>query len=259
MIILAAGQGTRLQPLTDDRPKCMVEVQGKSMLAWQIETARGVGVDSITVVRGYKEDIIDFANVHYLRNPVFDSTNMVETLWCAEASFGEEFIVSYGDIIYEKRILQGLLSDKHDIAVVVDKAWQALWSKRFENVLDDAETLKINEKGLISEIGQIPSSIDDIHAQYIGLMAFRGEGIKALRTVYEKAQKDGQRGLLPLRGQRPFNNLYMTDILQGLVDEGYAVNAVPVQHGWLEVDSVEDLKLAERLILPDKESFTIQT
>ena len=60
MIILAAGQGSRLRPLTDDRPKCLVEIHGKPLLEWQLEVARSEGVEKISVVRGYKEEAINW-------------------------------------------------------------------------------------------------------------------------------------------------------------------------------------------------------
>lgn len=252
MIILAAGQGSRLRPLTDDRPKCLVEIHGKPLLEWQLEVARSEGVEKIAVVRGYKEEAIEYPDIEYFSNPLFDSTNMVETLWCAESTFGDSFIVSYGDIIYQPGVLKALLNDPNPISVVVDEGWESYWSARFSNVLDDAETLEMNDQGRILSIGQAPDSLEQIQAQYIGLMAFRGEGVAALRSLYEKAKIQGKDGQNPLRGQRSFENLYMTDILQGLIDDDFPVQSVKVNRGWLEVDSPDDLHLAESLV--DKEA-----
>ena len=59
-IILAAGKGERLQPLTNDKPKCLVELFGKSLLEWQIEAFQSSGITDITIVSGYKSDLINF-------------------------------------------------------------------------------------------------------------------------------------------------------------------------------------------------------
>lgn len=259
IIILAAGQGTRLRPLTDDRPKCLVEIHGKPLLEWQLDVARSEGVDDITVVRGYKQEAIDYPDVRYFSNPLFDTTNMVETLWCAEQAFREGFVVSYGDIIYQPNVLRALLDDPNPISVVVDEDWKSYWSARFSNVLDDAETLEMNDQGRILSIGQVPNSLDQIHAQYIGLMAFRGEGVASLRSVYEKAKAQGKKGQNPLRGQRAFENLYMTDILQGLIDDHFSVQSVKVNRGWLEIDSPTDLLLAQRMVQTQATSLTIDS
>ncbi|CAB1075346.1 hypothetical protein JY97_00970 [Alkalispirochaeta odontotermitis] len=249
MIILAAGQGTRLRPLTDQQPKGMVQVKGRPLLEWQLATARAAGISDIAIVKGYRQECIRFPDVTYLTNPHFETTNMVETLWCAEALFADGFIVSYGDIIYEVSVLERVLRDRHDIGVVVDHGWQAYWEQRFDNVLDDAETLEVDHACRIVGIGQEPESLAQIQGQYIGLMAFRGAGVEALRSVYDHAKRESAAGRNPLRGQRSFANLYMTDILQGIIDSGFPINQVPVQRGWLEIDSLRDLAVAENSIM----------
>lgn len=258
LIILAAGQGTRLRPLTDTIPKCLVEINGRAILDWQLQAIRKVGITDIAVVRGYKKDTIDRNDILFFENPLFDSTNMVETLWCAESIFGDGFIMSYGDIIYEPSVLDSLLAAKQSVNVIVDMDWQMYWERRFENVLDDAETLQFDSTGRITSIGQKPKSINEIGAQYIGLMSFKGEGVDAWRSVYAQAQYEAAQGRNPLRGQRPLNKLYMTDMLQGIIDSGFPIHGVPVRRGWLEIDSLKDLEIANQSIHPVKEGFRIR-
>ena len=257
MIILAAGQGKRLRPLTNNYPKCMVEVDGKPLIEWQIEVARQCGLNDLSIVCGYKSEMIKISDVTYFHNPYYEKTNMVETLWCSKSVFGNEFIVSYGDIIYEERVLNALLDDNHPVSVVVDTGWQEQWSERFENVLDDAETLKVTDEGKITNIGQVPSSINEIQGQYIGLVAFRNEGVLALNDIYNKAKIQSKDGSKPLRGQRSFENLYMTDILQGLIDDEYPIHAVKINRGWLEIDSMRDLEIANYKVRSTKGKIQI--
>ena len=248
MIILAAGQGSRLSPYTDKLPKCLVEVSGKTLLDWQLQTARQSNIRDIAVVRGFMASAIDRSDVTYFENLDYADTNMVETLWCASSVFNEGFIVSYGDIIYEQCVLEALLSSSAAISVVVDTCWKDYWEQRFDNVMSDAETLESNSDGTISSIGQKPDHIDQINGQYIGLMMFRGSGVQALRQVYENAKLSELSGHLPLRGQRTFRQLYMTDILQGIVDTGFPVQQVPIKRSWLEIDTVTDLELANKVV-----------
>jgi choline kinase len=257
VVILAAGQGTRLRPLTDTVPKCLVEVAGRPLLDWQIGTARAVGLTNIAVVRGHGKDAVRRPGVLAFDNPHYATTNMVETLWCAESIFGDGFVVSYGDILYERSVLERLLADPHEISVVVDTGWRAYWERRFANVLDDAETLQADAAGRITSIGQKPERLEQIEGQYIGLMAFRGEGVAALRAVYRQAWREDAAGRNPLRGQRPVRKLYMTDVLQGLVDAGYPVHQVPVRRGWVEIDSLRDLELAQAAVRPGRDTVTI--
>ena len=106
-VILAAGCGTRLRPLTDNRPKCMVELAGSSLLERQLMVLRAAGIDQITVVTGFRSDKIDADGCHLVHNPDYSVTNMVATLFCAREAFSAEhdLLISYGDIVYEPRVL----------------------------------------------------------------------------------------------------------------------------------------------------------
>src|SRR4051794_39000830 len=107
-LILAAGRGSRLRPLTDDRPKCMVELGGIPLLHRQLTALRSVGVGDVTVVAGYRADAIRAEDVSVIVNSRHDVTNMVATLLCAKKvlTSGADVLVSYGDIVCEPRVIK---------------------------------------------------------------------------------------------------------------------------------------------------------
>jgi L-glutamine-phosphate cytidylyltransferase len=248
MIILAAGTGSRLAPLTDDRPKCLVELSGRPLLERQIETARRCGVDDIVVVTGYQADkIARYREVRTVENPDYAVTNMVRSLFKAQAWFGEGFIMSYADIVYSETVLRALLATDDDISVVVDEDWRSYWERRFDDPLSDAESLRRGPDGRLLDIGRKTTSYDRIDAQYIGLAAFRGAGVAALTAAYADAEREDAAGRPPFGGPRSLDRLYMTDLIQGLIDRGERVGTTPIHGGWVEVDSVSDLRLAEEL------------
>ena len=248
LIILAAGQGKRLRPLTNNLPKCMIEIHGKPILQWQVESARQAGIDDIIIVKGYLSNTINISGVTYVENPRYAETNMVETLFCARDYISEITVVSYGDILYERQILEKVLNSKGEVSVVVDTKWKPYWEKRFGNPLNDAETLRIDSSGRIIEIGQKPKSINEIQAQYIGLTAFKGNGLRSLRKIYEKEKEAFQRHENYICNERNLSQLYMTDLIQGIVDANNCVTHVPISGSWLEIDSLEDFKLAEQYV-----------
>ena len=245
-IILAAGKGERLQPLTNDKPKCLVELFGKSLLEWQIEAFQSSGITDITIVSGYKSDLINFPEITILKNEKYESTNMVETLFSAKEKMLDSTIVSYGDIIFEKNVLESLINSPNDISVIVDKQWKRLWRKRFQDPLSDAESLII-EDGCIVEIGQKVNSYEKICGQYIGLMKFQGSGIDLIKRHYEEAKNQANTGTNPLNASLPFEKSYLTDFLYSLIRGGATIKAVPVNNGWLEIDTLSDLDLYEFL------------
>jgi len=235
-IILAAGEGTRLRPYTLDRPKCLVEVDGISLLDRQLAVLTAESINPIILIGGYRVEMLERPDVETRINPRYAETNMVWTLFCAEHDLEGDLLLCYGDIVYSREILQAILKSKADIAVAIDLDWESYWRARNENPLDDAETLKLASDGRILEIGQKPKSLAEIEGQYMGLMKFSTNGIQMLKKVFHDAKSAGS-----LRG-KPVENAYMTDLLQEMIDLNYRLEAVPVHGGWVEVDTVDDLE-----------------
>jgi choline kinase len=237
VILLVAGEGTRLRPYTLDRPKCMVEIDNVSLIDRQLEVLKSEKIENIHMICGYKAEMLKRDGVKFMMNPRYYETNMVWTLFCAEKELEGEVIVSYGDIVYSKEILQSLLKSDADISVIIDKDWESYWRTRIDNPLDDAETLKLRNDGTISEIGQKPNSLNEIEGQYIGLMKFSSKGVQLLKDTFNAALNSNS-GL----SGKSVEAAYLTDLLQTLIDNGEKITAVPIYGGWVEVDTIEDYK-----------------
>mgnify|MGYP002510864616 CR=1 FL=1 len=253
VIILAAGQGTRLRPLTDNCPKCMVEVKGKSIIERQLETMYSCGIkeDDITLIAGYRNKVLQErfrdTGIHFVVNNDFESTNMVYSLMCARSQMEseEDVLISYGDIIYDAAVLKKILVSDADNSVAVDDDWYEYWSARCENPLDDAETLMFDIDDYLTEIGQKTNDLGRVQSQYIGLTRFKGEGLRAMLDTCEKAKQKSDVGEKLWRTNRNYNKMYMTDLLQGMIDEGNKLKAVHIHRGWFEIDDQDDLKVVE--------------
>jgi choline kinase len=117
---------------------------------------------------------------------------------------------------------------------------------RFDNPLDDVESLRIDENGIITNIGMKVNSLEEIQGQYIGLMKFNNEGIKNLKKIYEEAKLKSVKGINLLNKNIPFKKSYMTDLIQAMINEGIKINAVKITNGWLELDSINDYNLYQK-------------
>lgn len=256
VIILAAGQGTRLRPMTDNCPKCMVKVNGTSIIERQLDTMYSCGIkqEDITVIAGYKNEVLKAAlkgtSIQVIVNEEYETTNMVCSLMCARNLMEQEedILVSYGDIIYSKEVLKKILDSLENISVVVDDGWYEYWSRRNENPLDDAETLMFDAEDYLTEIGQKTTELAKVQSQYIGLMRFKENGLKAILDVSKEAKERTATGISLWRTDRSYAKMYMTDLLQGLIDEGHKLRALHINRGWFEIDDVDDLKLVEQQI-----------
>lgn len=240
-LVLAAGEGRRLRPLTLDRPKCLVEVFGRPILDHVLDALAAAGVDEIGVVGGYRLDVLrrhlEGRDVTVFENPEFDRTNMVATLFCARPWLDDDLVVTYADIVYRPDLMRALLADPAPAAIVVDTAWRDLWALRMEDPLADAETLRLSKDGDVLELGKKPKSYAEIEGQYMGLLRFRGDVLRRIVSLYDALDPAG-----PYDGKDKAN-MYMTSLVQLVVDRLHPVRAVRVRGGWLEVDSVEDLEV----------------
>lgn len=251
-LILAAGEGTRLRPFTHGCPKGLVPLLGKPLVSHQIDTLKMCGIEDIAIATGYKGEKFAHLGYQMFHNELFASTNMVESLFAAR-SFLErakgDVLISYGDIVYQQKNLESVLATDGDIVVMVDDGWLDLWSARNENPLNDAETLRYGKQGQIIELGKKPTSLDDINGQFTGLIKIHYRKIAEFISFYDQLDRAIQYDGLA------FEQMYMTSFLQLLIDAGWMVIPAHVSHGWLEVDTVEDLQLYERLSAEDKLNF----
>ena len=244
-IILAAGEGKRLRPYTEDLPKGMLKFDGKALIERQISLFQDNGIYDICIVTGHLADRIKYSNIRYFHNPNYEQTNMVESLFCARTVLFGEIVISYADIVFEKRVLRRVLESKADVGVTVDTSWKEYWLMRHEDANIDIESLKLHKKGGIIEIGKLEKSAENIDGRYVGLLKFSPRGIKKLVSVYDKAKSIFGNKSWQTSGS--FQKAYMTDLLQALIDDGQEINAIKIQHGWLEVDTARDYEQVIRL------------
>lgn len=243
-LILAAGEGKRLRPLTNNTPKCLVHLAGRALLDRQVNTLIDQGISQIHVATGYCAEQIEALGFDTSYNENFDRTNMVESLFSAVEFINgctEDLIISYGDIVYNSSNLRALLESQAEISLMVDKNWHDLWAIRMENPLDDAETLVLDGEGNIVELGQKPESYEMVQGQYTGLIKVRKDKIQDFVQCYLQLDRQA------LYDGNDFSNMYMTSFLQLLINNNWQVRAVEVHSGWLEVDTLDDLKIYESL------------
>lgn len=230
-IILAAGRGSRMKNLTDESPKCLVELRGKALLDLQLESLRTAGISEISIVTGYRRELLANRGLVEFHNPRWATTNMVSSLAYAQDWLNSEpCIVSYSDIFFSSEAVELLTNCKESLAITYDPKWLELWTKRFGDPLLDAESFRLTPLGHLAEIGNKPKSVDEVHGQYMGLLRFTPEGwgeILRIRSNLTSEQRD---------------KMHMTGTLQKVLEaQKIRIAALPYEGEWGEVDSAEDL------------------
>ena len=242
-IILAAGKGERLYPLTATRPKCLVPFRGRPLIDYLLEAMQTCGIDDIVAVSGYREaDLrrhVDSRGVIVCNNADYDTTNMVHSLFCASEFMTDDLIISYADIVYVPSVLKKLIDAPNEVSVVVDRDWKTLWDLRMDDPLSDAETMQINGDGYITSLGQKPTEYSQIQGQYIGLIKFPRRLLGTIKDFYHSLPKKD------LYDGRSLRQMYFTTFLQLIINQLAPIRAIDIHGGWAEVDSVEDLSRYE--------------
>ena len=172
------------------------------------------------------------------------NTNMVESLFSAVDNFSDSTIVSYGDIIFQEKVLKKLIDSKNDFSIIIDKKWEKYWKIRSDNPINDLESLELDDKQNIISIGKKVKTLNEIKGQYIGLMKFQNNAIQKIKSFYSICKETYNTTYSnPLNSRLTFENSYMTDFLQGLIDSGNKLKSISIENGWLELDTIDDYKL----------------
>lgn len=234
-VILAAGVGKRLWEVTQHRPKCLIEIGGRSLLHRSLESLVSVGIRRAEIVVGYKQEMIRTAvaqdacgvNVTFLVNEQFHRGS-ISSLWIARTAFDDDTIVMDADVLFHPEILRRLVSSLSENALLMD-----------ETVKQTGEECMVVVAG-----GRVVALTKNMPEQY----DFAGEGVGFLRVRHA----DTPRVVSALRGaidRGLWDMEYEDALLQYFQDVrvGYErIGGLP----WTEIDFIEDIRKAELEVSP---------
>jgi L-glutamine-phosphate cytidylyltransferase len=219
----------------------MVLYQGRPLIEHIAGALRDGGISDIVAVRGYAPEALRCEGVRFYDNPDYRTTNMVHSLFCAERELRGDVIISSSDIVYSASVVRRLLDSPASLAVVVDRNGRRLWQERMDDPLEDAETLRLDERGNIVELGKRASSPAEIEGQYIGLMKVSASAWPELHAFYAALDRDAD------YAGKTFQNMSMKSFIQAIIARLMPVRAVLIEEGWLAIDVPSDLEIAVNL------------
>lgn len=233
-VLLSAGQGRRLGPLTDDRPKCTVEINGRTLVEWQVRALIANGVERISIVTGFRADAIRRAldaaappvEIEYLYNPFYTVADNIGSCWIARERLGSDSLLINGDTLFDPRVLRKVLAEATaPISVTIDRPGEY-----------DGDDMKVRLDGdRLTDIGKLLS--DPIDGESIGMLRFQGSGGQLFTDTLEETLGD----VSALR-------LWYLSIIDRIAKSGAPsgpvgfvdVTGLP----WAEVDFFQDLETA---------------
>src|SRR5262245_51565658 len=172
-LILAAGRGQRVGALTNDTPKCLLHVAGRTLLDRQLAALQAADLHDIAVVRGYCGHRLEGRNLPLIDNAEWQRSGICASLMTGRAWLdGEGGIVAYSDLVYTRDAIFELLRHVGDIVILYDPCWHDLWRRRMSDPLSDAECFQLHPDGSVAKIGGAAHCITEIGGQYMGLLRF---------------------------------------------------------------------------------------
>jgi len=236
-IVLAASRGGKLGALTEERPKCMIDVRGQPLLQRQVDTFRTAGIRDITVVRGYRKEMINLPGIHAVDNDFHATTGEAASLACAREALSGACVLAFGDTLFRHHVLDLVLEGEGDIVLGVDALWRdrqtadrtrdlVACSRPFSpDYLDD-------EPVMVRDIGH-DLAADGVHGEWIGLAKLSARGAERLRRALEDLRSEGR-----------LASMNMVDVFGRLLAEGETVGVAYVTGHWMDVDDAFDLAKA---------------
>lgn len=235
VILLSAGQGRRLLPLTRDVPKCALEVAGHSMLDWQLHEISKCDIDEVIVVTGFRAvvvaDIIHTATHSYhvrtFQNPFYASSDNLGTAWIAREEMHEPFVIINGDTLFEAAVLHDLLNCETSEPITLVTNQKAQYDE------DDMKVITNGHK-LLRVGKKLP--LEKVDAESIGMMSFRNDGPELFRNKVAELMF-GEDGL----------KLWYLSAIDSLAKEGHVGVCQITGKLWCEIDDHADLAQATKL------------
>ena len=230
-IILAAGKGQRLQPFTNEIPKCLLTLDNQTILEHQINHLKSCDIDEVNVVVGFaKNKVEEFLGnydslgmkINTIYNPFWETTNSLFSLWAARFQLNSDVVLLNGDDGFELEVMSQILSNKDDICVPY----------KVKNSYA-AEDMKIQIRdGLLSSIGK---NLKNPSGESVGVRVFRNEGVEILKRSLEKE----------IRTEN-FNLKWYASSIERILQRGHKIKTLDIKDlYWHDVDYPNDLDNAK--------------
>jgi phosphoenolpyruvate phosphomutase len=242
-IVLAASRGSALGDLTADRPKCMLDIRGKPLLGRLIDTLKGGGIRDITVVRGYRKEMVNLPTVKTIDNDQFETTGEVSTLACAADKLKGETILAYGDVLFRQYIIDQIAEIDGDIVLAVDALWRERDpdpTSRTRDLVSSStpfNTGYLNDEVIsVREIGH-DLKANEIDGEWIGVARLSADGAATVRDELNNMSADGS-----------LEKASLTDLFTRLLARNVPIQILYVAGQWLDIDNPGDLRDASSFL-----------
>ena len=234
-IILAAGQGKRIDQVTKNKPKCLIKINKETLLERQIKLLNHLKLKKITIVKGFMAEKIKFKSVDYVYNKKYKTSEQLESFFSAKKKLNEDVLVTFGDIIYELSLVKKLISSKvGDIILATDKNRKKRYKNRYDHPFSQADKVKVDNKLNIINNGK---KIDPkkSNGEFLGIFKLTKNGCKTFLKNYLRIKKSKK------------DKMQIHDFFKYMINRSIKIKACFVNGKFMEIDTMNDLKIAKKI------------
>lgn len=243
-IIIAAGSGKRISNDVKNIPKSMVNVNGKPIIEYQLSVLKKAGINEVCVITGPYSEKFNIKNIKYVKDEKYQKHDILGSLMEAKKYFKENTLVLYSDIIFELEIIEKIMNSKEDISIAVDMNWEKNYEGRTEHPKSEAENVELKNNIEIIRIKKNIENLNNNVGEFLGIIKFTNKGSQLFVKKYEELINKNA-GLF--HEASSILNAYVTDMIQELIDSNIKIKPILVSGKWCEIDTMQDLKNAEKI------------
>ena len=242
VIIIAAGNATRLGKFAEKKPKCLLEINGKSILQRQIELFKKYGIDDIIIITGpHKKFGID--TVTYVEDINYQDHDVLGSLMAAEDFLNGKVLTCYSDILFDEEILKQILNFNGEIGIPIDLDWEKNYLDRIQHPKSEADNVILNQKTILKIKKNISfCNSNEVIGEFLGPIIFSENGSKIFVEAYKKLRNTHNGSF---HNSLSLKKAYLTDMIQELIDNNIKIDPIIISGKWCEIDTIEDIKKAE--------------
>lgn len=232
-ILLAAGRARRLGSLTDNRPKCLLEVGDRTLIEHQVDSLRRVGVERFVVVVGYRAEQVRRAcgkGVEYVRNDAFATTNSLYSLGLAMDRVSGGFVLTNADVLYDPELLSRLLDSRHKDALLFEPG---------VDLGDEEMKVRISAEGRVTAMAKSLRR-GEYSGENLGVLKFSDAAVERLRPIVQDLLRDPENARSAW-APRAFDTFCRENELMAVPTGGLP---------WVEIDFPDDLAHARDVVWP---------
>jgi len=244
-IIIGAGRGKRLGFMTEDQPKCYVQIGGRRIIDWTLDAFDKVELKTPVFIGGYQIDRIreDHPQLTFCHNRDWKTNNILASLMHAEDHMAKGFICAYSDILFRETVVRDVIKHPGDIVLCVDTRWRERYARRSEHPEDDAEKV-VADGDHVMRIGR-DIKAESADGEYIGVACMSATGASLFIEQYHRVAElfSGK----PWRGSEVFEKAYLILLFQEMIEQGIEIRMAPTDGRYMEIYTEEDLQIANEV------------